>query len=890
MANNTNIQDQLQTKFALPYPDGASRHIVIWHDPEGEFEADFTRIADEDFLRTSDGAVACVNAHDGNLFVTKKRILRDDPTTSFLLYTKRARADIQGNWFADMEFYANHFQADYTSLLANDLDASDSADVRHGLQEMKTFFRAKDRVSKFKAKMPHVNSQEDVYFGVLAVLCGAKEAQPTSIISAYTQQLAAAFIESEPFTLKDELQKYEALEVFESLLRKITGFAGDIADAPQLIGHLLATALTSTVPTEELSHLSHLIAPNNAEFCLAVVTNWKACDDLAESSTLFEACEVVQAEFNLRAMLQGIPTEYLVQSEALPCIDELLLDDLFTAISSGSDRVRDAKDILAARGSTMWYQAFAPYYGCLRAAAAIQSFYLSHTSGFHSSQAAEVWHAYTQEWWEMDVAYRRFFDAYQASLLKPCELSESTQALSKWVDSIYANWFLDETNECWVKAAEQDWLKYGFAEGIHQQQRFFVEQVNPLLGKGKCLVVGICDGMRYGVGRELAEALERKTKGSATVTSMQAIFPTETKFGMAALLPNKKITYDPNADSVSVDDLPSNTTQNRQAILQKYVPKSAAIQWPDLLAMNPTDRKAFAEDLDVVYVYQNSIDKAGHGDTKGQDVFAACDRAIEDMCALVDTAVKHMGAKQVLITADHGFLFTHKDFVEVELLDKSSFSGEIFKAERRFICAESEATSELLLPMRTALDTGDGKDEGGGQGQSAGCSWWTTRNCVRIKTPGSRHYVHGGVSLQEMCVPVVRYTNKRTSSKDFVATTPAEIQLLTTNRRITNTIFNLDFFQTQPVGSKITPATYELAFTNLAGMEVSDKRTLCADKTEREPEERSMRVKFALKPGTRWDSKEPYYLVARDSATGQIAFKEEFHIEVTFAPVEDFGW
>lgn len=878
MTNNMNIQDQLQAKFTLPYPDGASRHIVIWHDPEGEFESEFEQISEENFLQTADGAVICVNTHDGNLFTTKKRILRDESSTSFLLYTQRKQGDIQGDWFADMEFYADHFQADYFSLLTNELGASNNAEIRRALQKMKVFFRAKDRTNRFRSKVSAMNSQEDIILGVLATIIGTEAAKPTSIISTYIRKLAFAYIENEPFSLKNELKKYDALEVFESLLRKIVGYEGNIDDPLQLLGHLLVTSLSSSIPCDEINGLSHLIAPNNSEFCLAVVADWKNCDDKTESTSLIEACEIVQTEFNLQANLKDVPKEYLIQSDVLPCIDEILLNELFMSISSGSDRVRDAKDVLSSRGSTLWYQTFSSYYGCLRASTAIQDFYQKHADSFHITQATEVWKAYTQEWWEMDVAYRRFCDSYQASLLNPGELSESAQKLSQWADSLYTNWFLTNSNSCWVHAAEKDWSEFGFVKELPKQCNFFIEQVKPLLEKSKCVVVGICDGMRYGVGRELAEALERKTKGNATISSMQAIFPTDTQFGMAALLPNKSIAFDPLSGQVNVDGQPSKNTKDREAILQRHVPKSSAIQWSDLLSMKPADRKAFAADRNIIYVYQNSIDKSSHTDTKGQDVFAACDRAIEDMCALVETSVKHMGASRVLITADHGFLFTHKDFVEMELLDRSSFFGEILKAERRFICAESEASSNLLLQMKTTFDASEDH------------SWWAVRDCVRLKTAGSRHYVHGGVSLQEMCVPVVHYTNRHTSSKDYVATTPAEIQLLSTNRRITNTIFNLDLFQTQPVGGKIAPATYKLAFTTLAGIEVSDKRTLYADKAEQNAEERSMRVKFALKPGTHWDPKETYYLVARDTNTGKIAWKEQFSIEVTFAPVEDFGW
>ena len=55
-------------------------------------------------------------------------------------------------------------------------------------------------------------------------------------------------------------------------------------------------------------------------------------------------------------------------------------------------------------------------------------------------------------------------------------------------------------------------------------------------------------------------------------------------------------------------------------------------------------------------------------------------------------------------------------------------------------------------------------------------------------------------------------------------------------------------------------------------------------------QKRVTRVKFTLKAGMTWDSKATYYLVCRDKSTNKISWKEEFRIEVAFAPVEDFGW
>ena len=248
------------------------------------------------------------------------------------------------------------------------------------------------------------------------------------------------------------------------------------------------------------------------------------------------------------------------------------------------------------------------------------------------------------------------------------------------------------------------------------------------------------------------------------------------------------------------------------------------------------------------------------------------------MRGLVETAVKHMGASQVLITADHGFLFTHKEFRELDLVSSREFAGDETKVERRFLRTRSDVSSDMLLAMRASVQHDDG------------WSWWAARDCVRIKAHGSRNYVHGGVSLQELCVPVVKFTTRRSGSKGYVQNTPAEIQLLSSSRRITNSITNIDFFQKEPVGGKVLAAEYDLEFTDSCGSAVSDSRRVCADKTSASEGDRTLRASFTLKPGIQWDPKATYYLMARDAKTGNVAWREQFSIEVYFAPMDDFGW
>ncbi len=77
---------------------------------------------------------------------------------------------------------------------------------------------------------------------------------------------------------------------------------------------------------------------------------------------------------------------------------------------------------------------------------------------------------------------------------------------------------------------------------------------------------------------ELCDTLIRTTKVTAKLEAMQAIFPSITKFGMAALLPGRKISVDEDM-GVYVEELPTSSTQDREKVLCASNMSSVAIQY-----------------------------------------------------------------------------------------------------------------------------------------------------------------------------------------------------------------------------------------------------------------------------------------------------------------------
>ena len=127
------VEEQLKLRFLQPLSSCAPRRVVVWHDADGEFAPEFERLAAEGFdgAGTDDGvmpahgdferSVRFVEACEGRMFAVKKLINRDDLANDILLYRRCPRGRLEGDWLADVELYADRFQADYLSLLADRL-------------------------------------------------------------------------------------------------------------------------------------------------------------------------------------------------------------------------------------------------------------------------------------------------------------------------------------------------------------------------------------------------------------------------------------------------------------------------------------------------------------------------------------------------------------------------------------------------------------------------------------------------------------------------------------------------------------------------------------------------------------------------------------------------
>ena len=249
-------------------------------------------------------------------------------------------------------------------------------------------------------------------------------------------------------------------------------------------------------------------------------------------------------------------------------------------------------------------------------------------------------------------------------------------------------------------------------------------------------------------------------------------------------------------------------------MLKANNPNSVALKYDNIIGLKRLERQALVKGMDIVYIYHDKVDEASH--TSDSAVFPACDDAIAEIKNLIRIIVNEFGGTNVIVTADHGFLYTYSPLSEDDKVDKTSPSDQDVEIDRRYLITKKGAKPDYLLPVRFM----DGQTE---------YDAFAPRENVRIKKKGGGlNFVHGGISLQEMVVPVLEFQFLRNAykmyqrNKDKIDTKPVTISLLSASRKISNMIFSLNFYQKEAVGGNREAATYLLYFVDVNGQKISD--------------------------------------------------------------------
>ena len=856
------IIQELNRKFQAPLPEFYKRRIIVWVDEDQEF------IDKLDEITVSGAKVVALTGR--NNFYVKKLLAVDDPTSNYLVYRPFAYESDEDNWLLDVELYGEEFRADLISMWMEEMGIQPTPELRRCVKQYRRFFDDPSYRMLIKNQNASYAKSAQLQLAILSALANAKEAKPGAIIKAVLQ----AGLENGSNPVYQNFVSFGIDGTFWRMIAKGTGYENESHDLSQLATHLLMTAATRTLHQEFLSGLQMFISSAHQSYCYDFVSDWIHDVDAMD---IYSIAEYIEAELNLPQRFMKLSVQDLVDTEIFPCINEVILVKLMAEIG---DNIIDVDTITRAvekRRTCVWYDEVKDFYEGILQVAKMQTFYKEHAAGFHTVEPEKVWKEYTSEYYLMDTYYRLFHRCYSASKRRYHEeLTGRFHAVMDKVEGLYVNWFLGQLGNNWSDACADDFREYGRVLEVPQQTEFYVEKVAPVDYKQFVIV---SDALRYEVAVTLAERLRRETQAKVNLGSMQALFPTITKCGMAALLPHRKLTAEiKNGEVAILADGESTDSYNREKVLKSANSRSVILKYGELIEMKGPDRTALIRDKDVVYIYHDTIDAAGHIETT---VFEACDTAVEELRNMVRIICNEWKGVHILITADHGFLYTHKPLHDEDKIGNGAERGQLIELGRRYAIMQKGAQPEYLLPVQF-FDV------------KAPFDAFTPRESIRIKLSGAgQNFVHGGISLQELVVPVIDYHYLRNQSAEYKKnqskydTKPVEISLLSVGRKISNMIFSLNFYQKDAVGGNREAATYQLYFTDSNGKTISDVQRIIADKASDNGQERTFRCGFNLK-SMKYNNTDTYYLVIADENGMQVQ-REEFQIDIAFA-VDEFDF
>lgn len=881
------IIQELNRRFVTPLPEFYKRRIIVWVDQDRAF-------ADKlDKITLDDAKIVALNGC--NNFSVKKLLAVDDPDSNYLVYRPFAYKSDEDNWLLDIELYGEEFHADLVSMWMDEMGIPQTPALRSVFKQYRKFFNAQNRRNKVTSQTALPTTPAQLQMAIMASLAGLKEARPNAIIKAVLQ----AGLQSDTNTVYQAFVSYDVDEAFWRMVERGTGFAGVgssklVIDSSQsttelpttnyrttnypttndqlseLAKHILLTATTRTMRQEVFADLQKYISSPHQAYCYDFVSDWMHSED---NKGIYDIALTIEDELKLSQRFMKLQVAELMDTEVFPCIHEIILVKLMTEIRDNIIDMHTITQAVEMRRTCVWYDAVKNYYEGILQVARMQAFYKAHSAGFHSAESAKIWKEYTTEYYKMDTYYREFHKT-NAEVLKNYhdELSDLFKHVTDKVEGLYVTWFLGQLGKNWSDACANELQTCGKVE-VPQQTDFYRHQVARFDNK---VYVIISDAMRYEVAAALAERLRRETQAKVELKSMQAVFPTITKFGMAALLPHKELSVElkmgKNERLAVLADGQSTEASNRDKLLKTAKQTSVALKYKDIIGMKRTERQALIKGMNVVYIYHDTIDEAGHLESS---VFGACDTAIEELKNLMRIIANEWGGTNILVTADHGFLYTYSPLREEDKVDKAGFVDRMIEYGRRYAIMQKNSDPDYL--QKVMFLKGNTEYDG-----------FAPKENVRLKKTGAgMNFVHGGISLQEMVVPLIEYRFLRNQSKEYknnkskYDTKPVEISLLSTNRTISNMIFSLNFYQKEAVGGNREAAAYQLYFTDSNGKQVSDIAKIIADKTSDNGQERTFRCGFKLKP-LKFNDTDLYYLVIADENGLQVQ-REEFQINIAFA-------
>ena len=847
--NLQEIRNFLKELFLKQLDNGKKRHIVFWYD-ENE---DFTDEIDSFYLE----GIKVIKLTENNAFWIKHYIEKEDEVSNILIYSNMKKPDPQEDWLYDIFSYSQEFSTDRATVIMRELKLMDSL-LKPEFETYNIFFKNKERISGFKNLSIQDYTKEKVHIGVLAVLTKVKVMDIEEIIKAIIKDYLDGSNK-----IYEDIKKFGNIDALWDLLQRYFGYSFEEKSIERFMAMLLVTNMNENIKFEFPKAYTTYIS-SKVRNCLVFINHFM--DNIKDSDYYDKMQELIAGKLKITQLLEKMDTDEFIKCEVFEDVDKIILTRITNLLKDGVEEYDKYLSILASRRTLHYYKQYKSEYKAIKWAINLLNKKKSLNSMIQTEGSFDMVKSYTKDYYYIDKAYRKFYYYYDK-----CQWKEELTDLRDTIENTYNNWYLQELSIKWNESIRS--LNSWRIEGLKQQDKFYRENIK-YKGKERTFVI-ISDGLRYESAEELNTLLTNERKGKTELDCMQGVLPSFTKLGMASLLPNKTIEINDKYD-VIVNEISSNGTDNRDSILKMENEKSLAITYDKVMDMRDAEiRKAFVG-LEVVYIYHNTIDARGDQASTEREVFSATEEAFKEIIALVNKLVNRVSAASIIITADHGYLYKRSAMDESNKI--SGIKLDDGEDSRRFLLTSKENLVEGTITFSMDYLLGDGSNK----------YVITPNGTSRFKVQGAgSNYVHGGAMLQEIVVPVIRFKNDRsTSSVNNIR--KVKVSLTSINRKVTNPITFLEFFQDEKLQDKVIGKKIRTYFEDEEGNKISNIKTIIADSRSENPTDRTYRVEFVLESRP-YDKTKQYFLVMEDEEDANGDY-ERIPFNIDIAIIDDFGF
>ncbi|MGI6330049.1 MAG: BREX-1 system phosphatase PglZ type A [Bacilli bacterium] len=820
------------------------RKIIFWYDAKGEYK-DLV----DDIVFPEDTKLI---KYENNSFWVRYYIEMVEPNKNIVLYIPYERETGIKNDLLDLEM-ANKdmiFIPDSTTMRLKNLKLSN--DFRSIIEKNHNFFKDKKREERFKL-FEMDKDLSNVDYIITSILLNIKSINTDDILKNI---IKVYYSDKECY---EDLFKFGNKEFILNLFNSYFGSnINDVEEIEDLFKSLLFTYFASNIKEkDEINRYGKYLlkkVPNVSVFVNNLMRD-------IEMQKYFEIIsDIVFKEFGILEVINRMNINDYLENDAFKYIDDSILKYVVNILSTNILDNTLYDKYIKIRFNKYWFNIFENEYHFL-----INMINFNNTLEQVRNMIKIVdidlfIKNYVNEIYKVDYYYRKAYYHFDNINNKDIYLP-----LKELLENKYINDFMMDFSIKWSNIIEH--LPSYENDTLVIQNNFYDHYLRSNFDKKERNIVIISDAFRYECAVQLFNELV--TIGSkVSIDHMLGVVPTYTKLGMAALLPNKKLSIVDNSDEILVDDLISSSLKDREKILQLGHPNSLAIKYDDLYNMTKTEWKRLFTGQKIVYIYHDRIDNTGEHNEN--DVFKACFEAVKELGLLIRDLHITFSGISAFITADHGFFYKRG---KVESYEKTTKDKEALRQKTRYSYSKSKLKEEGILSIN--LDYLFGKDSGYVN---------IPKGHTIFERQGSGfNYIHGGILPQEVIIPVIDFKSSRNTEESKKVT--ITYSGLTT--RITNAITYLNFIQDSDVDENNIRARYLLHFEDDKGVVISNECTIIANYENTDVKDRFFKEKFVFK-NMDYSKERDYYLVIIDEETGIEVSRKQFYIDI--AIIDNFGF